>query len=107
MQAKVPNARFLLRRIVRDDVKAVLARYDDLPIEWLEAMPQPELANQLRQADLFILPSLEDGLAFTVLEALASGLPVVTASSRRCAGCGRSEGCASPIAGCARASCTG
>jgi glycosyltransferase involved in cell wall biosynthesis len=36
------------------------------------------LAERLRSADIFILPSLEDGLAFTVLEALACGLPAIT-----------------------------
>ena len=78
VQKKIPDARFILRKIIRDDIKLILSRYQDLPITWLEAMPLQELANQLQQADIFILPSLEDGLAFTVLEALASGLPVIT-----------------------------
>ncbi len=78
VRKKIPGARFVLRKIIRDDIKPVLARYRDLPIEWLGLMPQPELADRLRQADIFILPSLEDGLALTVVEALASGLPAIT-----------------------------
>ena len=36
------------------------------------------LCDRLRSADIFILPSLEDGFARTVAEALACGLPVIT-----------------------------
>ena len=75
---KIPNIRFVLRRIIADDFKPLLAAYNDLPITWLDSMPHAELANHLRQADLFLLPSLEDGLALTVVEALACGLPVIT-----------------------------
>ena len=78
VQKKIPSARFVLRHIVADDFKSVLDRYRDLPVTWLEAMPHEQLAGHLRNADLFLLPSLEDGLALTVLEALACGLPVVT-----------------------------
>ncbi|WP_018290097.1 glycosyltransferase family 4 protein [Verrucomicrobium sp. 3C] len=37
-----------------------------------------EVAARMRQADLFVLPTLEDACALVVLEAMASGLPVVT-----------------------------
>lgn len=75
---KMPGARFVMRDVVADDFKDLLGRYRDLPVKWLPAMPHAELAENLRQADIFILPSLEDGLALTVLEALACGLPVIT-----------------------------
>lgn len=78
MREKIPGVKLVLRRIIRDDIKPILARYQDLPIEWLEAMPQADLAARVREADIFILPSLEDGLALTVVEALASGLPAIT-----------------------------
>ncbi len=75
---QIPNARFVLRNIVFDDFKPLLPRFRDLPVTWLGVMPHAELAAHLRQADIFILPSLEDGLALTVVEALACGLPVIT-----------------------------
>ena len=75
---KIPGARFVLRNVVADDFKHLLPGYRDLPVTWLEGMPHAELAAKLRQADIFILPSLEDGLALTVVEALACGLPVIT-----------------------------
>lgn len=41
-------------------------------------MPQEELANKFRHSDLFILPSFYEGLPLVVVEALASGLRIVT-----------------------------
>lgn len=37
--------------------------------------------DALSGADLFVLPTLEDGWAFALIEAMASGVPVVTTSS--------------------------
>lgn len=77
LRQRHPSARLLLTQIVQDDVKEVLRRYTDLPIEWAPALPHSELAARLRTADVFVLPSLEDGWARTVCEALACGLQVV------------------------------
>ena len=74
---KHPSARFLLTDNVRDDVKEILARYKDLPIDWSPGLPHAALAERLRSADVFVLPSLEEGLVRTALEAMACGLPVV------------------------------
>ncbi len=78
VQKKLPGTRFVLRNILSNDFKQLLPRYRDLPVTWLETMPHAQLAAHLREADIFILPSLEDGLALTVVEALACGLPVIT-----------------------------
>ena len=73
----VPDARLLLTEIVADSVKPILAKYRDLPIEWSPPTGKEKLADRLRSADIFILPSLEEGLVRTAMEAMACGLPVV------------------------------
>lgn len=72
-----PSARLLLTRIIQDDVKAVLQKFRDLPIEWAPPLPHAQLAERLRSADIFVLPSLEEGLVRTALEAMACGLPAI------------------------------
>lgn len=77
LRVKIPSLRILLTRQVSDSVKPILAKYGDLPIEWSETLPPAQLAERLRDADVFILPSLEEGMARTALEAMACGLPVI------------------------------
>jgi glycosyltransferase involved in cell wall biosynthesis len=79
VRSKIPGARLLLTRIFEDNnMRPILPRYQDLPVEWSPPLPHSQLAERLRSADIFILPSLEDGFALTVTEALACGLPVIT-----------------------------
>ena len=73
----VPDARLLLTNNVSESVKPTLTRYQDLPIEWSPGLPHDQLAERLRSADMFILPSLEEGLVRTATEAMACGLPVI------------------------------
>jgi glycosyltransferase involved in cell wall biosynthesis len=73
-----PRARLLLTSAVGDSMLPVMEKYRALPIDWASPLPHPQLAARLRSADVFVLPSLEDGFARTVAEALACGLPVIT-----------------------------
>src|SRR5947208_16948078 len=57
-------------------MKQVMPKYRDLPIEWAPVLPPARLVERLQSADVFVLPSLEEGLVRTALEAMACGLQV-------------------------------
>jgi glycosyltransferase involved in cell wall biosynthesis len=55
----------------------ILAKYDDVPIDWSPMLPHTQLAARLKSAHVFALLSIEEGLARTALEAIACGIPAV------------------------------
>lgn len=74
---KIPGVRLLLTRNIEDSVRPILSKYRDLPIEWSEFMTIAHLVARLQSADIFVLPSLEEGLVRTACEAMACGLPAI------------------------------
>ena len=46
-------------------------------IHFAGSVPYSELPQKYRDADLFILPSLAEGMPLVVLEAMGTGLPIV------------------------------
>lgn len=78
IRKEVPNAVLRVRRDIRNDAEDILRRYADLPIEWSAALSLEDHVRRYQTSDLFLFPSVEDGFALVVAEALACGLPVVT-----------------------------
>jgi glycosyltransferase involved in cell wall biosynthesis len=44
---------------------------------WFESLSHSEILEVMQEADVLVLPSLAEGCALVVLEALACGLPVI------------------------------
>ena len=60
----------------RTEVADILARANASAMAWLPGS-RDDVAQVLRGFDAFVLPSLAEGISNTILEAMASGLPVV------------------------------
>lgn len=61
---------------LREQACELLRRHDALELAWLPGA-RDDVAELLRGFDVFALPSLNEGICNTILEAMASGLPVV------------------------------
>ncbi len=55
-------------------------RLDMTRVERVTQLSQPELARLYRTADVFLFPSTCEGFGLPVLEAMASGVPVITST---------------------------
>ncbi|OIR07126.1 putative glycosyltransferase EpsD [mine drainage metagenome] len=77
-----PALRHTLRLVMvgegplRAEVQALLARAGVAGLAWLPG-ERSDVAAILRGLDCFVLPSLAEGISNTILEAMATGLPVV------------------------------
>lgn len=48
---------------------------------WIESLPHHQILEQMRQHDVLLLPSLFEGFALVIGEALSQGLPVIATSN--------------------------
>lgn len=74
----LPNAELVLAGDVWPEMKGLLQTYADSSVRTVGVLTALELAELYRSSDLFAFPSVNEGLAQVLLEAMASGLAVVT-----------------------------
>ena len=75
-QLKIPKAELWLTGTPFEEAKPFLAAHPN-GVKLLPQMPQAQLTECYRQADLLVFPTLSDGMGLVMLEAMACGLPVI------------------------------
>jgi glycosyltransferase involved in cell wall biosynthesis len=73
----LPNAELVLVGDVKPEMHSVLRMYADSTVRTVGILPPQLLKQRYRKSDLFVFPSVNEGLAQVLLEAMSSGLPVI------------------------------
>lgn len=68
-------------QLLLDALPAIRARVPGARLQLIGSPPVASVAEALREASLFVLPSWQEGFGIVAAEALASGVPVVTTPS--------------------------
>ncbi len=66
---------------VHDEVRPLAAEFRDLNVKFLGVVPNTKLNQLYSSSHAFVLPSVEEGLAMVMAEALACGCPVIASES--------------------------
>ena len=73
----LPQAELLLIGAISHEMQKIIRRYERF-FRHIPSVPNNRLYEFYSRADVFVLPSLEDGWAVVCGEAMACGLPVIT-----------------------------
>ncbi|MCB0162679.1 MAG: glycosyltransferase family 4 protein [Anaerolineae bacterium] len=75
-QLALPRAELVLIGAIDEAFRSVLSQYQGL-FTYAGKVPHGQLPAEYNRASLLVLPSIQDGFAMVVAEAMASGLPVI------------------------------
>jgi len=75
-ELNLPNSELLLVGSVMDEIKPFFKKYEG-NYNWIGHRPQRELYKYYSQGSVFVMPSIEEGMAVVQLQAMACGLPLV------------------------------
>jgi len=76
-----PNKRLLLIGTLSSPAKELLNNCNLEGIEHLGPIPNAQLSDYYNQASVFVLPSIQEGLAMVIGEAMACGCPVIASTN--------------------------
>ena len=75
---RMPDINFVMIGNLSDEIRAISAPYN---VKFLGEIPKDEVFEEMRRADLLLFPTHAEGFPNVVLEAMASGLPIVTTNA--------------------------
>lgn len=75
-ELNLPNSELTLIGSLNDEIKPFFKKYEGF-YKYLGHVPQKELYKYYSQGSVFVMPSLEEGLATVQLQAMACGLPLI------------------------------
>jgi glycosyltransferase involved in cell wall biosynthesis len=76
-----PRKRLRIVGAVQDHLREVLRRLPQDHVEFLGTQPQAEVARYMSSSHVMILPSIEEGLALVLGQAMACGCPVIASTN--------------------------
>lgn len=76
-RATIPNSELILIGSHQPETERLLERAKGANVTLTGHIPQPELSRWYSRANVTVLPSIEDGFAVVILQAMACGSPVI------------------------------
>ena len=83
----LPQAELTLVGEATPAIQPLLRKYVDSSVRLVQRMSPAEIADCYRKSNLFVFPSASEGLAEELLEAMASGLPIVASDMSGASDC--------------------
>lgn len=80
-QLKVPGKRLRLAGSIDPDIKQVLGKFATDGVEILGPLSRTELTALMRDSDVLVLPSIEDGFGLVMAEAMACGCTIISSTN--------------------------
>lgn len=80
MQADIPNSELCLIGGATPETPQLLAGSDER-VKCIGHIPEPKLAEYYRNSSVFLMPSVEDGFPYVIIQALACGLPLICSAN--------------------------
>lgn len=62
---------------IKDEMKPYIEKYKNSNVKFLGHKPQKELYTYYSQGSVFVMPSIQEGMAMVQLQAMACGLPLI------------------------------
>jgi len=79
-ELNLPNSELMLIGSFNEEIKPFFKKYEGR-FKWLGHIPQKELYKYYSQGSVFVLMSIEEGMAYVQTQAMACGLPVVATTN--------------------------